>query len=202
MAPNQLSEKLDRLSEADLGVPFSEAEVWSRLESRLNKRTRGIWIWRVAAVLLAGMVSIPISLQEQVHNRPLNNDGVAAVDLPTVLPVEVNSRSSKLVEAESEAFENRRSIAQTITLTPRKIEVQLAVVQVSALALTPIDLKEERIAQGQFSAQDISIIQASLETRNVEQGRNMTIRAQWQNSSTISNVEFQALKIKLYEKNE
>ncbi|MEQ9008013.1 MAG: hypothetical protein RLP12_09030, partial [Ekhidna sp.] len=72
------------------------------------------------------------------------------------------------------------------------------------LSLVPIALpnSQQEIKKTAFAAEDISIIQASLGQPSIENGRTMTIRAQWQNSTEELNVNYQALKIKLYEKDE
>ena len=94
-------------------------------------------------------------------------------------------------------------IVPIITPQLRKhTNLQIAEIKIPDLIEKPMKFKEERKDLVVFNQKDISIIQASLESPTIENGRKVTIRAQWKNSPNDVPVNYQALKIKLYENNE
>lgn len=190
MALNQLSEKLDALAEQDLGFAFDNAAVWAKLEGRLdNRRVYPYW-WVAAACLMIGMTLLPISLMKTgiTENPALSNN----IDTGLKEPASIKAENGKKV-----------IIEEFKVPKPKGIEpAQVAELSNIKLSLVPIALpnSQQEVKKAAFAEEDISIIQASLGRPPIENGRTMTIRAQWQNSTEELNVNYQALKIKLYEK--
>lgn len=190
MAHNQLAEKLDQVSEHELGFDFDEGAVWNKLEHRLDNRKTFVYWWVIAACLLIGFTFLPISLlkESEVQTGALS-DQVAAptIEVPTVVATEVEKtivppgKEMRIVE--------KKGLA----------EILLAQVSQVELHLEPIAVAKQRDYKTVFAAEDISVIQASLERPSAEKGRTITIRAQWQKSPENLNVNYQALKIKLNE---
>ena len=194
MALNELSEKLDQLSVEEMGIAFDESAVWSRLEQRLDNRKAYIYWWTVAACVLLAILFLPISLLKETDTTTsaLSQN----VDSPVI-------ESPVLVESPKEKIEVEKLKKPIWQLDKKSIDpIQLAQVKIKTPALEPIVFTVEKDKKPTFAGEDISIIQASLEQPKIGKGRTMTIRAQWQKSPTKSNVEHQALKVKLYEKNE
>ncbi len=196
MAHKRLSEKLDSIAHLELGMAFDEGLVWEKLESRLTSKNKSFnWNWMVAAVLFLSVLLFPLTLLEKTEPRLEISHRQHEVN-PTV----IENSNSNLEEVDKPAISRKTLVFST--LPTKKIEVELAPVNVAGLrASEKIELKQKN-TKLQFAAEDISIIQASLEQPKIEKGRTMTIRAQWQKSTAKSNVEYQALKIKLYEKQE
>ncbi len=194
MALNQLSDRLDQISVSELGFEFDDSAVWSKLEGRLNN-TRAVGYWRtVAACMLLLTLCLPISLLKEI-DLPTNT--LSVIEETSVI------ESSDLSQAPMIEDDLKKTDKSIWKLDKKGIEpIQLAKVTVKSLALQPIEFEIIKVKKPTFAGEDISIIQASLETPKVGKGRKMTIRAQWQKSPTKSNVEHQALKVKLYEKNE
>lgn len=191
MGLEQLSEKLDHITNEDLGVPFDEGMIWDKLENKMSARRTSIYPWLVAAALALFLLSFPIVVLEKTMADPQ-----LIVAESQLVP------AMTLKETPATVIETKEAVpvkAALFTVQKKQVTIQLASIEVNP-KLDPISnqIEEKKL---QFAAQDISIIQASLERPSIRKGRTMTIRAQWQKSSTKSIVENQALKIKLYEKN-
>ena len=190
MAPNQLSEKLDQISGAELDIHFDEAAVWSKLEARLDRRKRIVSPWWAAVACIVLFIFFPhIFLKET----------------PPVQVAEIKSSEPVLIAQQDVEIQSREvSIKEHMAPLPlHEVPLKRTKVSMAPLSIVPKLYPIEKIVEKralQFAAEDISIIQANLEEPGIEQGRTMTIRAQWQKSPAKSNVEYQALKIKLYEK--
>ena len=199
MALSELSEKLDQLSEQELGFEFDDAAVWSKLEQKLDNKNRYAFWWVAAACLLAGFLFWPLGFFESMDaERPMVADQVEVAEEELVAVQEIP-------EDEPIVNGSRKEPAFMEFKIPSKKEiahVQLAEVSRWKLHLKPIPTQTaiQETESPLFAAEDISIIQASLEQSSIEKGRTMTIRAQWQKSPDELNVNYQALKIKLYEK--
>ena len=77
MAPNQLSEKLDLISDAELNVDFDGMEVWSKLEERLDGKKRITYWWVVAACILMLTLFAPISVLKETSTQSIELSEVA-----------------------------------------------------------------------------------------------------------------------------
>lgn len=194
MAHNQLAEKLDQISTSQLGFEFEDSIMWSKLEQRLDNRKMIVNWWMVAASVLIVLLLLPTSLlKETVKETALisQNLKISTTD------------SQVVVEGEDVVVADNRPIKSIWILNKKGIEpMPLAQVSPQIGTLEPILIATQNETKPVFTGEDISIIQASLEQPKIGKGRTMTIRAQWQKSPTKSNVEHQALKIKLYEKQE
>ncbi|NQZ77512.1 MAG: hypothetical protein HRT61_15630, partial [Ekhidna sp.] len=148
------------------------------------------WIMAAACTLL--FVLFPISFLEK-----------STQDISLSEVVEETKKDSPLMEVMPASNIGKKlemiPVKTIKSIERRNVNVALASVDIKPL-LEPL-LQPKAEEKPQFAPEDISIIQASLERPSIRKGRTMTIRAQWQKSSTNSNVENQALKIKLYEKN-
>ncbi len=194
MALDKLSEKLDHISNADLDFKFDEAAVWTKLEQRLDKRKVGLYWWLVAACLLIGIMFFPISL--------VKDDSEAIPTISATEPTIIEEIHTLQQQSEEEVIPEVK-IQEIRSLARKEIApAQIAEIPMKKLSLVPIVQENPKeIKSTAFAVEDISIIQASLEQPTVEKGRTITIRAQWQKSPDEINVKYQALKIKLYEKN-
>ncbi|WP_424963165.1 hypothetical protein [Ekhidna sp.] len=199
MAHNELSEKLDQLSSHELGVEFDDVATWSRLEKRLDeRRPYAIW-WVAAACLILGLAYILSPTLEQSERQVLSDQSIAAdskedVETPAIIEEQVSP---------SVAVDEEFDYPDAKPLRKKGIApLQVASLPSMNLSLEPVvvPVKHEN-KKSLFAAEDISAIRASLEQPTVEKGRSITIRAQWQKSTDELNVNYQALKIKLYEKN-
>ncbi|MEO9872613.1 hypothetical protein [Ekhidna sp.] len=196
MALNQLSEKLDAISEEDLGFELGN-ETWLRIENRLDAKSGYSRFWMVAACLLLCLTFIPIKLLKQTNGIDYNQTLVEVVESQHIdIEVQNQHAFSSDIQAESRTKEFE-------SLETRKTElVTLAGVSQPRLNLKPVVTLKETKHKPKFSVKDISIIQASLERPSIESGRTVSIRAQLEASTSEVKVNYQALKIKLYEKNE
>ncbi len=194
MAHNQLAENLDQISTSQLGFEFEDSIVWSKLEQRLDNRKMIVNWWMVAASVLIGLLLLPTSLLKEAVNETV----LISQDL------EIPASDSQVgIVSENEEGVNERPIKSIWIVNRKEIEpMPLAKVTPQIGSLEPILTAVQKENKPVFTGEDISIIQASLEQPKIGKGRTMTIRAQWQKSPTKSNVEHQALKIKLYEKQE
>ncbi len=191
MALNQLSDKLDQISGSDLDVNFDDAAVWAKLEAKLDERKLVISSWWLAAACLVLFVLFPFQILKET-----NSSQTARVETNEVIPAE------KLIREQPDLIEEFESVEATPLYEVTKKSVELSLAELTIIPkLNPIEIKKEK-RRLQFAAEDISVIQASLEQPETKNGRTMTIRAQWQKSPAKSNVEYQALKIKLYDKQE
>lgn len=196
MAHNDLSEKLDQLSSQELGFEFDDAATWSRLERRLDNR-KPLAIWWVATVcLILGLAFILNSSTERSENLALTEQSTAS-EVEVQVPAVVQEQANRPVTVDEVSHYEEPKALKKKGIDP----LHLASLPAIKLELEPvaIQLKKEK-NRSLFAAEDISTIQASLEQSKVEKGRTMTIRAQWQKSPDELNVNYQALKIKLYEK--
>lgn len=194
MALNELANKLDTITKDEFGFEFDEAAMWNRLEQRLSNRRAFAYWWAVAACLLAGMLFMPMTLlRESSESLQAENEIVSGVE-----PKEqINVAAFAEEEVNVEEFPK----TQLLTLERRGVESVFATdMPNKTLQLEPIKIKKEHKTKSAFAANDISVIQASLEKPKSEKGRTITIRAQWQSSPDELNVNYQALKIKLNEK--
>lgn len=193
MALDRLSEKLDHISNTDLDFKFDEAAVWTKLEQRLDNRKVGLYWWLVAACLLIGLIFFPISLMKD------NTEVSPAISATEPAIIEEGHALHQQSEEEvipAVKIHDIKSLARKEIATAQIVEIPM-----KKLSLVPIVQENpKKIKNTAFAVEDISIIQASLEQPTVEKGRTITIRAQWQKSPDELNVNYQALKIKLYEK--
>lgn len=192
MANNQLTEKLDQVSISELGFEFDEAAVWSKLEQRLDNRRALVYWWTVAACVLLATLFLPISLLKKTE---IVTDTISqTIDSPgQENPVVIN----KQVEVE----DLNKAKKPVWKLDKKGIEpIQLAQVEIKSLTLEPIVLVSIEDNKPAFAAEDISIIQASLERSSIEKGKSITVRAQLQSFPDQVKSNQKVLKIKLYEK--
>lgn len=193
MALNQLSEKLDGLTNEDLGFEFDHAEVWSKLEQRLDKRKANIYWWLVAACLLVGLTVLPISLMKTTitESPALTNHTEDVIQEPVSFEQQNDLETGQKIKVEEFETPARKGIMLT----------QVAVVSNIKLAMEPIALPQKKVThKPAFAAEDISIIQASLEQPSIEKGKSITVRAQLQSFPQVIQTDQKVLKIKLYEK--
>ena len=193
MAHNQLSEKLDLITDAELNTDFDPSALWSRLEDRLEERNSAIYWRTVAACILVLTFFLPISILKETETR-IQTQAISEMVEAAIDPSLVKSEEANEIIQKEQYVEPFRSL--------EKKGAELSIAQISATVpmLEPIALSENKKGKAAFAPEDISIIQASLEKPKIRKGRTMTIRAQWQKSPTKSNVEHQTVKIKLYEK--
>ncbi len=195
MAHRRITEKLDSISHEELGIPFDEGLIWEKLESRLSPISNSFeWKWMVAAAVFFMVLFLPLTILKK-ESLELS-DKVDHVESLKIVGTEIPFQAT---DAEEPLILEKGKIQQeTLHLERKNIETKLATIATHTLIIEKIELKKEK-KKLQFAAEDISVIQASLEQPKTERGRKMSIRAQWQTSSTKSNVEYQALKIKLNE---
>lgn len=197
MAHNNFSEKLDQISIDELGFSFDESAAWKMLEAKLNRKTIVLdRKWLAVACMFIAILMIPFSLTEK-----FSADTSEPVAIEYYNPTELVN-DPLLVEAEEDEVLERVRVFTPIHIEPKKIELSIADVDLKSmvpLRLEVIEIEEIKTTP-QFALEDISIIQASLEGAKVEKGKNLSIRAQWQTTPNEVNVNYQALKIKLYEK--
>ena len=195
MANKQLSEKLDQLSVEELGIAFDEAEVWTRLDQRLDNRRVFIYWGTVAACVLMGLLFLPISvLQEAKVETAFVAESVetsTSEDAVKVVP-QVESVSTQHHKVVVPGAIDRKQIAS----------VGLAEIAEKSLSLERIQLKSQKEIKSAltFAAEDISIIQASLELPSIEKGKSITVRAQLQSFPSQVKSKQKVFKIKLNEK--
>ena len=200
MDRNILSEKLDRISCEELGVPFDQEAQWSRLASRFkNERVTYQRRWLIAACFFLAVFLAPMRLLREISNLPSMDHQLESVTLPAYKSTEIVTQPTKKVEERSVASTRTEQVLHVVA--PLKVTLELAKLDLSEVVLEEIGIKTNKKSQPLFAAEDISIIQASLEKPSVEKGRKLSIRAQWQTYPTSTNVKQQGLKIKLNENN-
>lgn len=193
MALNQLSKKLDALDSNDVGIDFDEARVWNRLNERLNGR-RYPYYWWMAAACLFLLTILPITILKETE---------PVINMYAESAVVESAIKEPIRKIEEEPLESNTHVVPVISPQPRKhAELKIAKISKPNLTLVSIEISEPHKEQIVFNQKDISIIQASLESPTIENGRKVTIRAQWQKSPSEAPVNYQALKIKLYEKDQ
>lgn len=195
MANNQLSEKLDQLSVEELGIAFDDAEVWSRLDQRLDNRRVYIYWWTVAACVLLGLLFLPISVLKEASTKT----AVVAESVETSTSEEV---VGVVPEEESITTQQHKTVAPIAIVSKKITTVGLAKITERSLSLEPIQLESRKEIKSAptFAAEDISIIQASLERPSIEKGKSITVRAQLQSFPDQTKSKQKVFKIKLYEK--
>lgn len=200
MGHKKLSERLDYLSSEDLGIPFDDDHLWNRLESQLSARKRVIWLQRIAAVVGLLLISLPISLREEESIPGIITQSAQTQEVEAAVQKEVIDQTSKM---EPPAVASKQSDPLGVfQMERKKVEVAFAETSNIPRKLNRLQQLNELESTQPFAAKDISIIQASLGKPTIEKGSTMAIRAQWAKSSTKTNVEYQALKLRLNEKNE
>ena len=195
MANKQLSEKLDQLSVEELGIAFDEAEVWTRLDQRLDNRRVFIYWGTVAACVLMGLLFLPISVLRE-----------AKVETAFVAESVETSTSEEVVEiipqVESVSTQHPKVVVPGAIDRKQIASVGLAEIAEKSLSLERIQLKSQKEIKSAltFAAEDISIIQASLELPSIEKGKSITVRAQLQSFPSQVKSKQKVFKIKLNEK--
>lgn len=195
MAHNTLSEKLDHIQSEELGFPFDEEALWVNLESKLDSKVAFNRRWMIAASIFLLVFLAPLTLLKE-WNADAPSEMV--VEEVVTIPEKVEMKAEESVVS-NENIQRKHPAMPTLT----RIGVKPVIASVrndKLVALEPIHFQKEQQPLQQFAVEDISIIQASLEKSKVEKGRSVSIRAQWQTPSRESNVKYQALKIKLNEK--
>lgn len=211
MAHKTLKDRLDQLDYEDLSIPFDEGLVWERLEARLESKKKGFLIkWLIAASILLSIVSVPLIFQHAEPDQVVASSDTKMETVTTLQKADENQEKDERVDwvTSEETLKEMKRHPIIQTLTSKGIEVNIAdVVLTPNLVKMPIK-KNQKESKPQFAAEDISIIQATLENatvndRRMEKEKSLSIRAQWQTfSSDQTNIESnQPLKIKLYEKN-
>lgn len=194
MAHNTLSEQLDQITKNDLGFPFDEDALWDRLEGRLEGKAAIQRRWLVAACLFILVFLAPFTLLKE-WSAPVSEVVAEEVIKPeVVVPALVEEKVEVVKQAKVEPI-------KTMTLEGRGVSLNLASIGEVELAPAAIlQVQKQTNHTPQFAVEDISIIQASLEKSKVEKERGVSIRAQWQTTSSKADVNYQALKFKLNEK--
>ncbi|WP_436515052.1 hypothetical protein [Ekhidna sp. To15] len=190
MALNQLAEKLDQVSEHELGFEFDESAVWDKLEQRLDNRKAFVYWWTIAACLLVAFTILPISLLKETN-----------IQTPTVSD-QVKILSNKVPVFTAPEKENIIAPAgkEIRVLAKKGLDgIQLAQVSPVELILKPITVSKEKKQKPAFAAKDISVIQASLERPKIEKEQIVTVRAQLHTSTQPRQFNDQVFKIKLFE---
>ncbi|WP_421764242.1 hypothetical protein [Ekhidna sp.] len=195
MVRSKLSEKLDNISQHDLGFEFDDAAVWSALDQRLgSKRAYANW-WIAAACFLIGFTILPIGLLKETSTYPsmITDTGAIINDLEPVVI------EKKVVEIPVQSHEKRTAIVPN-RVSRKGVSPALAEVASVKLLLKPIikPVQNER-NKSVFSSKDISIIQASLGRPSIEKEKKVTVRAQLHTSSQPLQFNNQSVKIKLFE---
>lgn len=191
MALNQLSEKLDQLTEQELGIDFDSSEVWSKLEQRLDNRKVYVYWWVVAACVLMAILFLPISLLKETSSTTSTLS--QTIDLPEI-------ETPVVVENPKEVVDTKKLEKPIWRLDKKDIEpIQLAQVEIKTPALQLIVFAVEKDNKPTFSGEDISIIQASLGRPKIGKEKNVTVRAQLNTSTQPIQFNNQVLKIKLFE---
>ncbi len=190
MALNDLTEKLEGISEQELGVEFNEDAIWAKLEHRLDNRKRSIYWWGVAACLLIGLTFLPISFLNESEPKTLVTS--EKVQVP-----------NELVEAKPEVHASPEIVGpkmEIITIEKRGIAfTSAAQLPQKELSLEQIPVIKQEKHKTAFAAEDISVIQASLGRPSIERGKNVTVRAQLHTSTQPIQFNNQVFKIKLFE---
>lgn len=195
MVRNKLSEKLDNVSQKDLGFAFDDAALWATLDHRLGTKKMSSNWWVLAACLLIGFTILPFGLLKETSTSPLlvAEDGAIVNEMESDIIVET------VLEITSTS-EETGIIKVPHSLSRKEVSLVLAEVAPVALSLDPIclpTLKERNKVV--FNTKDISIIQASLGRPSIEKEQNVTVRAQLHTSTQPVQFNNQVLKIRLFE---
>lgn len=183
-------EKLDRITIDQLGIPFDEEAIWTRLDARLNNKQAYDYPWFLAACFFVLVLFFPMTLLKDTVKEEMPITITREVPLAPITTQEVTTTKEIQPSAEIKI------------LQPRMTVVSLAQVNKGFIHQLPIEKPENIATQPQFALEDISIIQASLKQSSIEKGKSLTVRAQLQSFSTSSETSNTQLKIKLYEKHE
>lgn len=184
-------EKLDRITIDQLGIPFDEEAIWTRLDSRLNNKQAYDYRWFLAACFFVLVLFVPMTLLKDTVKE----------EMPITITREVPFEAP-ITTQEFTTTKKIQPIAEIKFLQPRMTVVSMAQVNKGFIHQLPIEKPMNIATQPQFALEDISIIQASLKQSSIEKGKSLTVRAQLQSFSTSSETSNTQLKIKLYEKHE
>ncbi|MEO9483492.1 MAG: hypothetical protein ABJG47_08615 [Ekhidna sp.] len=197
MAHNQLAEKLDQVSEQELGFEFDDAEVWTKLEHRLDNRKAYTFWWVAAACLLVGFIFLPLSiLKETTLEKSTTITQVEKTEKSLPGNEEVKIADANSIQKEKTVAINFPGLRKKGLEPPETIEISS-----QKLLLEPIAVsKPKKKYKPAFAAEDISVIQASLEGPSIEKRKSITVRAQLQSFPDQVKSNQKVLKIKLYEK--
>ncbi len=193
MALNKLSEKLDQVTEQELGIDFDSTVVWSKLEQRLDNRKAHVYWWVVAASVLLGLLLFPISLLKESVDTTLTISQFEEVPIKEVVP-------ETALSVKEESVVPKRESKSTMEVQKIGTPLQYAKVSKAVLILEPLQVTYKKENKSTFDAKDISIIQASLERPSIEKGKNISIRAQLPSFPNHVKSNKKVVKIKLYEK--
>ena len=197
MAHNILSKKLDQVEYQKLGFDFDEDAIWSRLEARLDKKPIPLANRRLfAAMIFLAVLLVPLSM---LHESRVNSINELTASTPQDQTPDI-----ALIQAPApqQNIQEQVKKVNVIYLESKKINLCHAPIDLKAIKIVErvIDFTPGIASTPQFAAEDISIIQANLEGPTIEKGNNLSIRAQWKTDPGKVNVNYHALKIKLYEK--
>ncbi len=194
MEPKILSNKLDEIQAAELGISVDSAKIWDQLESRLeNQHTSRRFL--IAASVAFLVLLFPLSFLKQTKSP----QALVEKSVPDMVPLAQETQIELPVVKESKRARTQIIVLDRVTVAPNIAALQTSAELVNA---TPLNLPQpRRFIRNTFSNKDISVIQASLGEPGTETGRKVTVRAQLYPSSENLQISNGELKIKLNAKN-
>ncbi|MEM6644371.1 MAG: hypothetical protein AAF616_15435 [Bacteroidota bacterium] len=189
MEPNDLNRKLDFITEKELGVAYDAELMWQKVNTKLHANHSALY-WRMLAVACVTLliVTLPLGISDR-------QEASSSLALEAFDQVEKGEELLTTKEQEARKFPKAKLLRlqkKGLTVTEAKVDLRL---RDSLLKKTrPVAQQKKN-----FSTKDISVIQASLESPNTENGSTM-IKARLFASSTELNIDYQPLNVRINEK--
>lgn len=198
MGHKSLSDKLDQIQKADLGIHFDESLLWEDLSLKLSDKKPVVFERRllIAACITLLILLFPIVLIND--SIVVETNGIAqsfeGMDTTELLDKEV------LMTQKNDTEKVVMNKMRLYSVKGKKIDISIATIDLIRINIEPLYIiKEQKTERQLFADQDISIIQASLGSSSIEKGKSFTVRAQLHASSQPAQLNNQELKIKLFE---
>jgi hypothetical protein len=196
MEPNSLKQKLDFITQDELGIEFDSELAWSKLDRHLHPVRRLYWAKLIAACVILLILFIPISVNKYTIEEPIALKLPRSTEIEKVANIPLLTSENQAFKETSQALINNLEIRE---LQGKGLKIAIQETQFMLRNSAPIIVEKVKNPSA-FSAKDIAMIQSSLNKQKFVREHTKSVRAQLYAVSSPAFPVKQEVTLKLYEK--